>query len=72
MKAVQTILKIYEKHMTDLLHNEAIDLISLLDDEQLDIFFSENPKFATLSTGPCLNLKNLREMIDILVNYLSK
>lgn len=72
MDAAQTILNIYEKDMIDLLHNEAIDLISLLDDEQLDVFFSANPKFVTLSTGDYRNLKDLREMIDMLVSFLNK
>lgn len=71
MNAVQTILNVYEKDMIDLLHNEAIDLISLLDDEQLDVFYSLNPRFITLSTGDCKNLDSLREMVDILTNYLS-
>ena len=72
MDAAQTILNIYEKDMIDLLHNEAIDLISLLDDEQLDVFFSANPEFITLSTGDYRNLKDLKEMIDMLVNFLNK
>lgn len=72
MNAVQIILNIYEKDMIDLLHNEAIDLISLLDDEQLDKFYSKNPKFISLSTGDYKNLSDLREMIDMLVSYLSK
>lgn len=72
MEAVQTILKIYEKDMIDLLYNEAVDLISLLDNEQLEIFFMQNPKFVELSTGDCMNLRDLKEMIDILVEHIVK
>lgn len=72
MEAVQTILKIYEKDMIDLLYNEAVDLISLLDNEQLEIFFMQNPKFVELSTGDCMNLRDLKEMIDILVEHMVK
>lgn len=70
MKAVQTILKVYEGHITDLLYDEAVDLASLLNDEQLDDFFSKNPKFITLSTGDFRNIKDLNEMINMLVDYM--
>lgn len=70
MKALQTILDFYNKQEIDLLYDKAVDLISLLDDEQLETFCDQNPRFDNLISGDFKNIVNLREIIDMLVNYL--
>lgn len=70
MNAVQTILDIYQRDVIDLLYNEAVDLISLLDDEQLEAFCDQNPRFGDITSGDFKNTVDLKEMIDILVNYI--
>ena len=70
MKALQTILDFYNRQEIDLLYNKAVDLISLLDDEQLETFCDQNPRFDNLISSDFKNIVNLREIIDMLVNYL--
>lgn len=70
MSAVQTILNTYEKDMIDLLYNEAIDLISLLNNEQLEMFYDQNPRFGDIISGDFKNVIDLREIINMLVNYI--
>lgn len=70
MSAAQTILNIYERDMIDLLYNEAVDLISLLDDEQFEMFCDQNPRFGDIISGNFRNIINLKEIIDMLVNYI--
>lgn len=70
MKALQTILDFYNKQEIDLLYDKAVDLISLLDDEQLETFCDQNPRFDNLTSSDFKNIVNLREIIDMLVNYL--
>ena len=68
--AVQTILDSYEKQKVDLLYSEAVDLLSLLDDQQLEKFYEQNPKFIDLTAGDFRNTKDLGEIIEMLVNYI--
>lgn len=70
MKALQTILDFYNKQEIDLLYDKAVDLISLLDDEQLETFCDQNPRFDNIISSDFKNIVNLREIIDMLVNYL--
>lgn len=70
MNAVQTILDIYQRDMIDLLYNEAVDLISLLNDEQLEAFYDQNPRFGDITSGDIKNIVDLKEMIDILVSHI--
>lgn len=70
MKALQTVLDFYNRQEIDLLYDEAVDLISLLDDEQLETFCDQNPKFNSITSGDFKNIVDLREIIDILVNYI--
>lgn len=70
MKALQTILDFYNRQEIDLLYNKAVDLISLLDDEQLETFCDQNPRFDNIISSDFKNIVNLREIIDMLVNYL--
>lgn len=72
MKALQTILDFYNKQEIDLLYDKAVDLISLLDDEQLETFCDQNPRFDNIISSDFKNIVNLREIIDMLVNYLMK
>lgn len=70
MKALQTILDFYNRQEIDLLYNKAVDLISLLDNEQLELFYDQNPRFDNIISSDFKNIVNLREIIDMLVNYL--
>lgn len=70
MKALQTILDFYNRQEIDLLYDKAVDLISLLDDEQLETFCDQNPRFDNIISSDFKNIVNLREIIDMLVNYL--
>lgn len=71
MSAVQTILDIYERDMTDLLYNEAIDLLSLLNDEQFEVFWNQNPEFGNIiSEDNYRNTTKLKKIIDMLVNHI--
>lgn len=69
---IQTILDIYNKKEIDLLYSEAIDLISLLDDNQLELFYSQNPEFENIVSGDFKNTIDLKNIISMLVNYITQ
>lgn len=69
---IQTILDIYNKKEIDLLYSEAIDLISLLDDNQLELFYSQNPEFEDIISGDFKNTIDLKNIISMLVNYITQ
>ena len=69
---IQTILDIYNKREIDLLYSEAIDLISLLDDNQLELFYSQNPEFEDIVSGDFKNTIDLKNIISMLVNYITQ
>lgn len=69
---IQTILDIYNKKEIDLLYSEAIDLISLLDDNQLELFYSQNPEFEDIVSGDFKNTIDLKNIISMLVNYMEQ
>ena len=69
---IQTILDIYNKKEIDLLYSEAIDLISLLDDNQLELFYSQNPEFEDIVSGDFKNIIDLKNIISMLVNYITQ
>ncbi len=69
---IQTILDIYNKKEIDLLYSEAIDLISLLDDNQLELFYSQNPEFEDIVSGDFKNTIDLKNIISMLVNYITQ
>lgn len=69
---IQTILDIYNNKEIDLLYSEAIDLISLLDDNQLELFYSQNPEFEDIVSGDFKNTIDLKNIISMLVNYITQ
>ena len=69
---IQTILDIYNKKEIDLLYSEAIDLISLLDDNQLELFYSQNPEFEDIVSGDFKNTIDRKNIISMLVNYITQ
>ena len=69
---IQTILDIYNKKEIDLLYSEAIDLISLLDDNQLELFYNQNPEFEDIVSGDFKNTIDLKNIISMLVNYITQ